>query len=268
MNRSTSSWLASSFAEAFAASPDAVLARAQFESLSRQVPILHWSLIANTALAALAFMPLAPSHLTFWFPGALILFCMARVVKWWREPSQTIDDATIRRRLRSSTALAAVLGVAFAAWAISLFPYGGPYESSQLAFYMAATVLGCTLCLTHQPATVLALFLTNVAPCAIFFMTTGTPSFASMGLNTLIVTVTMSIVTVRYYGDFVDLVHAKRDLTARQNETQRLSDENFRLANIDALTGLPNRRSFFDALEQILAEANRKNGREIGRAHV
>ena len=30
---------------------------------------------------------------------------------------------------------------------------------------------------------------------------------------------------------------------------------------VNWLTGLPNRRSFFDALEQILADANRKNGR-------
>ena len=46
-----------------------------------------------------------------------------------------------------------------------------------------------------------------------------------------------------------------RFLGRQQVELERLSRENLRLANLDALTELPNRRSFFASLDQAAAEA-------------
>jgi diguanylate cyclase (GGDEF)-like protein len=52
-----------------------------------------------------------------------------------------------------------------------------------------------------------------------------------------------------YNRDFAKLV-------ASQAETRRLSDENFRIANLDTLTGLPNRRWFFDTLAALHQRAH------------
>jgi predicted signal transduction protein with EAL and GGDEF domain len=47
-----------------------------------------------------------------------------------------------------------------------------------------------------------------------------------------------------------------------QIETRRLSNENFRLANVDSLTDLPNRRQFFHRLS-ILEQARMSNHRFV-----
>ena len=61
----------------------------------------------------------------------------------------------------------------------------------------------------------------------------------------------------RNYDDFVSMIVQRRVLVDKQAETQMLSDENFMNANIDMLTGLPNRRYFFAELGQKMATARR-----------
>ncbi len=51
------------------------------------------------------------------------------------------------------------------------------------------------------------------------------------------------------------MVHAQHELQVSQQNTQRLSDDNFRLASIDSLTDLPNRRSFFASLRALSEQA-------------
>src|SRR5690606_35235033 len=63
------------------------------------------------------------------------------------------------------------------------------------------------------------------------------------------------------------LVASRADMEREQRETQRLSDENQRLANVDSLTGLPNRRSFVRQLEQALQHATAE-GRQIAVARL
>ena len=48
-----------------------------------------------------------------------------------------------------------------------------------------------------------------------------------------------------------------------QVETRRLSNENFRLANVDSLTDLPNRRQFFHRLSDLAEQAKMANRRFV-----
>ena len=57
------------------------------------------------------------------------------------------------------------------------------------------------------------------------------------------------------YNSFVDLEVSQRDLRVERLQAHALGEENARLAQTDALTGLPNRRYFFQALEDRLARA-------------
>ncbi|MFZ8398905.1 hypothetical protein ACO1L5_14065, partial [Staphylococcus aureus] len=59
------------------------------------------------------------------------------------------SDADILRNLRSTNWLTLPIGIGFTAWSFALFPYGDPYAKSQVAFYMAVTVIGCIFCLMH-----------------------------------------------------------------------------------------------------------------------
>jgi predicted signal transduction protein with EAL and GGDEF domain len=74
-------------------------------------------------------------------------------------------------------------------------------------------------------------------------------------LNLFLVTVAMVYILIICSRQFTDMVTGEA-------ETRRLSNENFRLANIDSLTDLPNRRRFFQRLS-LLAEQADASGRKF-----
>ena len=88
-----------------------------------------------------------------------------------------------------------------------------------------------------------------------FLVFTGYPVFIAMAIDMTLVGVALAVIIQLYYRTFADVVHAQRELQASQQKTQRLSDDNFRLASIDSLTDLPNRRSFFASLRAMSEQA-------------
>ena len=140
-----------------------------------------------------------------------------------------------------------------------------PTSSPHVAFYIANTVVGCIFCLMHLRAAALALTAIVLGPFTIFFGTSGNPVFTALALNVALVTVAMVFILFTYYRDFGALIQSQKELEARQAETQRLSDENHRLANLDSLTNLPNRRQFRAELETRIARAEKnRTGLALG----
>ncbi len=91
---------------------------------------------------------------------------------------------------------------------------------------------------------------------ATFLVFTGSPIFIAMAVDmTLYRTRTPRSSSNCITASFAGVVHTQRDLQASQEKTQRLNDENFRLASIDSLTDLPNRRSFFASLRALSEQA-------------
>jgi diguanylate cyclase (GGDEF)-like protein len=132
-----------------------------------------------------------------------------------------------------------------------LFPYGPAYEQAQVAFYMATTVVGCVFCLIHLRAAALVVLTIVIGSFTIFLIAARRPVFIAMAVDMLFVGVTLAFIVHLYYRNFASLVSSKRELLLSHAVTQKLSDDNFRLANIDSLTGLPNRRSFFSSLNAL-----------------
>ena len=57
------------------------------------------------------------------------------------------------------------------------------------------------------------------------------------------------------------MINFQKELGKKHLETLRLADENSRLANLDALTDLPNRRQFFANLHEMLSRAEQQEKR-------
>jgi diguanylate cyclase (GGDEF)-like protein len=130
-------------------------------------------------------------------------------------------------------------------WALGLFRYGDAYAQSHVAFYMAITVIGVIFSLMHlRPAAITVTVIVNGA-FVIYFLLSGHRVFQAIAVNTAIVSGVMLVVMLNYYRDFTLLVGAQA--------------ENERLANLDSLTGLPNRRAFFHELNLAYAAAATNN---------
>ncbi|MBR0774314.1 EAL domain-containing protein [Bradyrhizobium diazoefficiens] len=237
---------------------DPDLTRAQFDAFSKQIPLLYFILISNTIAVAYTHVNVAPDWLAIWVPSVLSMVGMLRTLWWLRQRHCVRSDADILSNLRATNWLSLPITVGFTAWSFALYPYGDPFAKSQVAFYMAVTVIGCIFSLMHLRSTALIVTLVVDVPYVLFFYATGEPTLKAMAVNNLLVTGAVVTVLFIYYRDFADLISSRKSLLAQQTATQALSDENFRLANLDALTELPNRRRFFAELSSAFTDAERR----------
>ena len=231
---------------------NAALMRSQFEAFSRQLPLLYLTLVVNSAAVALTHVADAPPMLSKIVPAILCLACVLRLCVWARRRKlrSALSDDQIARRMRNTICLVVVFGMAFTAWGLSLYPYGGPYEKSHVAFYMSITVIACIFCLMHMRMAALLLTAVVLGPFVVFFSLTGNPVLVAIAMNVMFVTIAMVKVLLTYYRDFADLVRSQTVLEDKQRQLLALNDENHRLANADSLTGLPNRRHFLGQLTE------------------
>ena len=216
----------------------------QVGALTKQVPLLY--LIGNANAFALSYthFGIAPLYLTAYLPCVMLACCLMRVAKWRKTRNDLLTVAMARSRLRQLMAMTAVLGSVYAIWSLCLYPYGDVYTKSHVAFFMATTMLGTISCLMHLREAALLLMLAVLIPFMVRFTTTGHPAFTAMAIDFLVITMAMVFILLRYSSDFRSLILSQKRLAA-------LSSENQRIANVDSLTDLPNRRSFFQSLDAI-----------------
>ena len=236
-----------------AGKPD--LIAAQITAFSKQLPLLYFVLLVNTLFVAATHYRVAPAWLSIYIPIALTILCVIRIWSWLRVPNLNLEHAAAVGRLQSTVLMVAGFGVAFTAWGMAIFPYGDANQRLHVAYYMSLTLIACVFCLMHVRAAALMLTLTVLIPFSLFFMTRGEPVLTAIAWNVVLVGIAMMFVVFTHYRDFARMVEQRTELRRRQEEAERLSTENLRLANSDSLTGLPNRRSFFSSIEQNLQAA-------------
>ena len=232
------------------------LVGAQLAAFSRQIPLLYFILSVNSVALATTHFGFAPVGLTVVCPGILVTACAIRCLIWLRRRGCAIEPAAAVRTLRSTVALGGMLGFAFLAWALSLFPYGDGARQGHILFFVGVTVFSCIFCLMHVRSAALMLTCTVIAPFVVFLLVSGGVVHVAIGLNLFLVTVAMIYILIICSGQFATMVNA-------QVETRRLSNENFRLANIDSLTELPNRRQFFHRLSMLAEQSITANRRFV-----
>ncbi len=226
------------------------LTLSQFEAFSKQVPLLYFILTTNMLSLAWTHRDIAPAYLVIYLPAILAVFFMLRGASWLFARKRTMDPAEAYRRLRATNALAAPIAVFCTGWSLALLPYGNGYEQAHVAFFMAITVIGCIFCLMHlRSAAMIVTVLVNI-PFFLAMVLSGEPTFIATGVNVILVSVAMIAILLTHYRDFRQLAEQRHVLEAQNAAMQALSDENLRLANLDSLTLIANRRSFFNTLER------------------
>ncbi|WP_035558194.1 EAL domain-containing protein [Burkholderia sp. 9120] len=234
---------------------DPELVRSQLQAFGRQIPLLYFILLVNTMAVAITHVNCAPAWLSIYAPTALCALCVIRCVRWWRARHRVLTHDKAVPELRKLIWLSSIFGIAFSTWSLLLFPYGTAYQQAHVAFYIATTVMGGVFCLMHLRAAALLVLSIVILSFATFMVFTGSPVFIAMAIDMTLVGIALAFIVEQYYRTFTGVVHAQSELLASQQKTQRLSDDNFRLASIDSLTDLPNRRSFFASLRALSEQA-------------
>ncbi|WP_395395367.1 EAL domain-containing protein [Novosphingobium sp. BL-8A] len=229
---------------------------AQYLRLRERIPPLYGLLSVNAGILAYTHRALAPSYLALTVPAILIAVCLIRMLAWLRPTGPADFDSDIARyRMRRTTWLAVVLSLTFVAWALMLDHYGGPYEHGHVAIFVAVTVLGCVFCLTFLPTAALLICVTVLSVFLAYSVAMGSVVRVAIALNIALVATVILKILRDTYDSFVALETTQRALASERKQAHVLGAENARLAETDALTGLPNRRHFFGCLESMLANA-------------
>ncbi|WP_407051356.1 putative bifunctional diguanylate cyclase/phosphodiesterase [Methyloraptor flagellatus] len=231
------------------------LVQAQFRAFVQQIPLLYGTLILNSLAIAYTYHDRAPLWLAVGLPVGLSAISTARAIWWIRQRYVEVTPERAYRHLTGTNRLAVVLAVVFTAWGLSLYGYGDAYGQGHIAFYMGLTVIACIFCLMHLRSAAIAVTLVVNVPFILFLSIVGETTHKAIAINLALVCGAMIRILFVYYRDFAKLVESRRDLIIKQAETQRLSDENLRMANLDSLTELPNRRRFFADLDRAFADA-------------
>ncbi len=238
------------------AADNPALLKAQHRAISRQMPMMYFILIANTWAVAITHVPTAaPIWLTVMIPAVFTVICAVRSLHWFRSATKDVPPETALKEMVRTNCLAAAISIMFTAWSFALMPYGDAYAQSHVAFYMAITVISCIFCLMYLRSAAIAVTAVVNGAFILFFASTGQPTFVAISVNILLVCGGMLAVLMINYQNFARMISA-------QERTQALSDENLRLANLDSLTDLPNRRAYFAYLAQAL-NAARTAGRRL-----
>ncbi len=237
--------------------PSLVIAQAR--TFSRQIPVMYAMVIVNSLALAWLHQGIAPDHLSIYVPAALVALSIYRTINHWRFGHQEISGETARKQLRTTMVFAGVLGAVFAGWALSLFKYGDAYTKGQAVFFIGVTCMGILVCLMHLRAAALLLTVAVIGLTVPYLLLMGQTTYTVVAVNLLIVTVAVLFVLSRYSNSFVELIANQDALKAAAEASRELSDRNERLANLDALTGLPNRRSFMAELDRRISEGEAEN---------
>lgn len=243
-------------------SGDPELTLAQFDANTRQLPMMYALLLVNTWALVATFWNLAPRGLTLYVPVGLSILTFVRLVRWRRSISKCPDAATALKSLKQTNMLAPLIATGFSAWSLALYPYGDAYAQGHIAFFMAITVVGCIFSLMHMlSAAFNVTMIVNIA-FIVFFGLSGNQVFMANAVNLIFVSIALLLIVSINYNRFVSLIESRRQLMPQQNElvqkqkeTLELSNENYRLANLDSLTNLPNRRCFFSEYTEKHASA-------------
>lgn len=251
----------------FTVPDDPDLVQAQARALSRQIPLMYAMLLANTLALAATHSAVSPPLLSIFIPAALAVICLIRVIFWWRTRHRQLEPQQARKALRGMIWLSAILAMGFTTWALSLYQYGNPYQQAHVAFFLGVTTIGCMFCVNHVRAAAMVVGIVVVIPFAIFYAASGNSTFVAISINMALVVAALAVIMMGNYRDFAALVASRSEMVMKQAESQRLSEENERLATIDSLTGLPNRRKFDLQLAATLAQAQAE-GRQIAVARL
>lgn len=246
------------------------LTLAQFKAFSRQVPLLYFILSTNMVSLVATHYHSAPTWLVVFVPAVFILVFVGRSINWIMEADKRrqADAAYAYRRLVQTNRLTFPIAMLAVAWSVALLPYGNDFQRAHVAFFMAITVIGIIFCLMHLRSAALLVTVLVIVPFSIVMARTGEPTLVATAVNMLLVAGAMLVILQQHYRDFSELTEQRLTLLSQQaaleaknREAQRLSDENLLLANLDSLTQIANRRSFFNDLRRVFENPGADNRR-------
>lgn len=231
---------------------DPELNRAQFRSFQGHIPLLYGILVCNTVAITVTSFNAELLVKTLFAPIAISGIAIIRAIWWLRQgDARKLSDAQISNHLRRTCQLAVLMTLVFNAWVIWVYQDADAFARSNLTFFLALSQVSSVFCLmTLRPAAMLVAVVSTIS-FALYFSWVEGGQLLPQSLVLCCVCIGMAVVTHSFNRSFSEVVQSRRTLHIRQLETEKLSEENRRIAFSDPLSGLPNRRELLARLDRL-----------------
>lgn len=231
----------------------------------RQLPTVF---VANPLIAlfvAVVYWGNANNYFLLGFVSMMTVLWVPAAMGWRRLRKRRRPDSVSPQNEMRALVFSLAAGAIWAAAAYVLFPLGGPDERTTLVLMLSGLCAGSVAFFSSSPLPSVAFYLPfmlmlnfqairydlgpqAVLPAAIFAFTTCSVLFTRTGWHEFVATV--RIIVER--DEALALAHQSK--SQLEKSLSHMSD----LALVDDLTGLKNRRAFFDNVEQIIAGSRRR----------
>tara|TARA_R110002051_G_scaffold32562_1_gene73433 strand:+ start:142 stop:2115 length:1974 start_codon:yes stop_codon:yes gene_type:complete len=232
-----------------ARTPEEAVTMEQLRAISQNIPALYLMLtVAAIALGA-TFVGNAPVLLTVGVPGIFVALSTIRLAFWKFGDNRLMHPEEARTKLKQVEVLTSVLFLFLGVWVWTLLPYASGEERLYLSFFTAFTGASSTICAISRPRLVgVCLFMTLGVFCLLFFDWNERFYFyATMQLG--VTYLVFFLASQTYKMRLAQSVVLLNRLNAENRRSSELADTNESMALTDMLTGLPNRRQFFQDVE-------------------
>ena len=230
------------------------LVTAQIRAISRKVPLMYAIIIVGVIGLAYTHLPYAPVWLTVYLPVALIAISVVRLMTYWRVGHADLDPFEARERLKAAVLMSLALSFSFVSWALSLAHYGTAHTQGQIIFLVVGIAIGNAASVMHVRAAFAAMMIGMLVPLLVYLGLSGNVVYIVTAITIAGVALAISAVLLDSSRDFERLIESSVNLERERIAAHELSVANLELATVDPLTGLRNRRGFFQALDQAILD--------------
>lgn len=231
----------------------------------RQLPTVF---IANPLLAvflALVFWDRAPHDFLTITVGAMLVLLTPAFLSWRRLRKRLRPTDVSAGNERRAIIFSFFLGAIWGTFAWVLYPLGGTDERTMLTILAVGLTGGSVAFFSSSPVASIAFFVPTMAPLFARIVEFDTTEMRVLPAAVAVFLLTSLYFTRTAWDQFVETVRilVQRDeaLAAAQASGRQLEVALSRmqdLAMVDELTGLKNRRAFFDDAEPAIAAARRR----------
>ncbi|MBL1421512.1 MAG: EAL domain-containing protein [Alphaproteobacteria bacterium] len=237
------------------------LNRERHEVMTRQAPLMYAAFIINMIALLYPHWDNVPHILSLLIPGIFVTVFIHHGFMEYNNIKRHKSDEQIAQKLYSSMWESSAFAIALLVWSYLLFSYEIPMLQIQIMIFLYMTLTVFAFFLMYVLPTVVLVSVIILVPSTIYLVMTGDVVFSALSLNTMFIALTVIFLLFNQYEILTNLINQKLKLTRQKQslveqatKLEIMNDQNLQLANIDTLTALPNRRSFFAQLEQLTSK--------------
>ena len=227
------------------------LVREQHRMLQRVMPTLYLTMIATLSIFLTAFDNSAPEWFNIYVSAPVLIFMIARGLYWYNSylKGPELNTRRVQRDLRSVSIIAPLLALCYSSITIASLPTYNPDESTIIVVVVWCVALVTSFSISTLPITSIMVVLFATLPISLKFAILGNVGLAPL----MAVFITLSLLVIYTnnvtYRTFVQTIVGQWKLEKKNAIISKEREFATRIAYTDTLTGLPNRRSFYDKLD-------------------